>query len=430
MVADPATPGLAHRIGSAGLVLLVVWLGCAFWNVVKPLPAGIHVASLPARLAAGQVDFVDDQRRHGSVQQRELALIDRAEQLIVLEVCPLSNPLLEHLLSRKHQRPNLTVVLVTDPRRQIYGGTPARTLSALETAGIIVARVRLERLRDDNPLYSGFWRLSMGWWSEPFDEPAALSAMRQRNAKADHRQLLAADDGAGGWIGIVNSTPAVNAALMFHGRLATDLIAGELEIARWSTDDERLPSTPAVSDPGVGTIDVRLITEGAIDAALREAIGATGSGDSIRIVAHQIGDRAVIHTLLVAAVRGAIVELLLDPNQPANQAVAAEFRHAAPQACDIRWQAHQAEPLARFVLIQHRNDVWLDFGSADLRRRSFDDSNLEANVELQMPAGAAPARAAGAYFARQFAASTAYAVHADESRGVYWRYRIEEAAGL
>ena len=65
-----------------------------------------------------------------------------------------------------------------------------------------MARVRLDRLRDSNPLYSGVWRLLFGWWSDPFDEPAGrvtlLTWSRMRNCKADQRQLVVADDGSGG----------------------------------------------------------------------------------------------------------------------------------------------------------------------------------------------------------------------------------------
>jgi hypothetical protein len=69
--------------------------------------------------------------------------------------------------------------------------------------------VRLERLRDSNPLYSGLWRLLLGWWSEPFDEaPGQVTLQswsRMLNSKADQRQLVVADDGSGGWTAILGT---------------------------------------------------------------------------------------------------------------------------------------------------------------------------------------------------------------------------------
>ena len=41
------------------------------------------------------------------------------------------------------------------------------------------------------------------------------------------------------------------------------MIAGELQIAAWSTDDDRLPAGPPMQGRGVGSIDARFLTEGA-----------------------------------------------------------------------------------------------------------------------------------------------------------------------
>ena len=192
---------MARRAAMLFMVIALAWVSCAVWNSVKPLPRGTRVASLPARLSESQIDFLDDLAPAGAILQRETETIGRAEQAVVLHQSPLARELADALLLRKRQRPNLKVMLVTDPRNEVYGGTPARTLNALERAGIVVVRTRLERLRDSNPLYSSLWRLCVGWWSDPFDEnpgEASLrSSLRRLNLKADRRQLLVADDGAG-----------------------------------------------------------------------------------------------------------------------------------------------------------------------------------------------------------------------------------------
>ena len=44
-------------------------------------------------------------------------------------------------------------------------------------------------------------------------------------------------------------------------------------------------------------------------------------------------------------------------------------------------------------MVRHGDDFWLNLGSANFTRRNLDDLNLEAAVELRMPARAATARA-------------------------------------
>jgi hypothetical protein len=352
--------------------------------------------------------------------------------MIVLDQCPLAHALAKQLLLRKRQRPNIKIMLVTDPRNEVYGGTPAQTLSTLEAAGIIIVRTRLARLRDSNPLYSSLWRLAVGWWSDPFDEvPGQVtlsSTLRRRNFKADRRQLLVADDGAGGWTSIVLSASGASLGLEIRGHLARDIVASELEIAAWSTDDDRLPTAPPMMSRGVGTIDARFLTEGAIHTALRDVIAVAGSGDSIDVMVRALDDRRMVAAMLLAAARGARLQLLLRSDSPGTRAAAGELVHNAAGNIEVRWQTAELE--ARYTLVRHRSDVWIDLGSANFTRRGLGDLDLTADIELHMPARAAPARAALDLFAREWSSAAAYADRADESRATYWRYRLADATGL
>ena len=92
-------------------------------------------------------------------------------------------------------------------------------LAALRGAGIDVVTPDLDSLRDSNPIYSSFWRLTMKWWSgdgsgeaslpNPLDagpERVSFGAWaRLLNFKADHRKVIIGDDGNGGITGIVTS---------------------------------------------------------------------------------------------------------------------------------------------------------------------------------------------------------------------------------
>ena len=427
MVAKPdALPALP---GMLLIIVLLTWLSLGFWSAVKPLAAGTHVASLAARLAESDIEFIDETMQRGATVRRAISIIERADEMIVVDQSPLPSELTAHLLARKRQRPKLEVIVVTDPRDELYGGTPSITLNTLETAGIIVARTDLGRLRDSNPLYSSLWRLGVGWWSSPYDETprhsTLLPLLRQLNRKADERSVLVADDGAGGWSSIVASHGG--AALVLRRHLARDLAASELAIANWSTNDDRLPGAPPVDNRSLGSIDARFLSEGAVLAAVRATIGMSGSGDEIAMVVGSLADRRIIDALLRAVARGARVQLLLDPYLPANRSVAAELLRAAGVGIEVRWL--QSVP-AGLLLVRHRADVWLNVGSADYTRRDLDDLNLEAHVELHMPANAAPARAAAATVARQWAAAAAYDAYVDTTPATYWKYRIAEATGL
>ncbi len=429
-----ATSRLGRVAKIISLLLLLGWLSLVFWNSAKPLPAGTHIVSQTSRLSDADVDILYESPRSADAPARQISAIDHAEQLIVLDLSPVGAEPAQHLLARKHTRPNLKIVLVTDPANEAFGGTPSHTLASLEEAGIMVARVRLDRLRDSNPMYSGLWRLAFGWWSDPFDETPGQATLpawsRMQNFKADQRQLVVADDGSGGWTAVI--APAASpAALTLRGPLARAIVASELQVAAWSTDDDRLPSPPPTAARGVGSIDARFLTEGGIEGALLDAVAAAGSGDRISIAVDIFSERRLIAAALQAAVRGARLQVLLARNRIPNQAVADELRRDGGGRVEVHWSA--SEPAAAhpsLLVVQHRTDLWMNWSFAKFTRRNLDDLNLEAGVELRMPARSAPARAATGYFASAWSNSTPDAGDADDSLMDYWRYRFAEATGL
>jgi hypothetical protein len=433
------TPALPESPSSKGpriisLVLLLVWLALVFWNFAKPLPPGTHLVSQTSRLSEADVDFLYESPRRHDTLSRELSAIDHAEQLIVLDRSPVTGEIAQRLLARKHLRPNLKIVLVTDPGNEAFGGSPALTLASLEEAGVIVARVRLDRLRDSNPLYSGLWRLVFGWWSDPFDETpghVTLPALaRMHNSKSDQRQLVVADDGSGGWIAVIAPARAT-ANLILRGSLARAMIAGELQVAAWSTDDDRLPVGPPMDGPGVGSVDARFLTEGAIETALLDAIETAGNGDRIGITVENLSDRRLIAAALRAALRGASLQVLLARNRMPNQAVAAELLRDGAGRIEVRWYlSGKGASHPKLLVLRHRTDVWINLGTANFTRRNLGDLNLAASVELRMPARAPAARAVMDYFDEAWSGAAADAGFADESAARYWHYRFAEASGL
>src|SRR5260370_40158056 len=107
----------------------------------------------------------------------------------------------------------------------------------------------------------------------------------------------------------------------------------------------------------------------------------------------------MVDAVLRAAARGARVQLLLDPGSFGTRAAAGELLREEPGTIEGRWRARDSRAEPRYAVIQHRNDVWFDVGSADFTRRSLDDLDLAADIGLHMPARARPARPATGPFA-------------------------------
>jgi hypothetical protein len=410
-------------------LLLIVSSACiavALWNTVKPMPAGTHLASLPARLADPQLTVLG---APDEILVRELADIDRAAQMVVLDELPVGREIGQRLLLAKRRRPNLKIIVVADSLDEASGGTPREYLEALEQSGVIVARVRLDRLRDPTPLYSALWRLGIAWWSDPFEETPGgwRAALRRLNLKRDHRQLIVADDGSGGWISLMPGGGG-DLAVEIAGGPARDIAASELEIAAWSTGDDRLPQAPPTGGRGFGSIDARFLTEGAIRGALLDALADAAAGDAVSLSAPMLSERRVIAAALAAAERGARVAVLLDPDAAPNRAVGAELTRKGSGRIEVRWEPAGAR--GTLVLVQTRRELWADVSAAGLTRPALGDLNLEAAAELRLPEHAAAARALCGHFARAWGAAAPYARYADDSAAAYWRYRLLEAAGL
>ncbi|MDP9064409.1 MAG: hypothetical protein M3O06_00925 [Pseudomonadota bacterium] len=423
------TSTVVRRSAFSGAAAL---LACGLWNSVKPMPPGTHISSLPVRLADPQAQFLDEDLHPGTIGRHEVEAVARAERTIVLERCPLRPDLADALLLRKRQRPTIKIMLLTDPRDRAGDGTPPRLLSALERAGVVVVRTQLDRLRDPDPYYSSLWRLTVAWWSSPFEETrsaaSTLSALRRRNHKTDDRALLVADDGIGGWTSIVLSAAAPSIGMALHTQLARDIVLSVLQVAAWSTDDDRLPAPPPVENHGVGTIDARLLTEGAIGHALRDSVAAAGRGDSIDIDSAALDDWPLIEALTAAAARGAGIRLMLDPTLRRTRAAAGAVIRG--RNIQVRWAVPSARDGAQLAIFRHFTDVWMYVGSAGLTRSTLEDFNLAADVELHMPHSAGAAHDAGEFFERQWAMSVPYADYAYASTDSYYRYRLEAATGL
>jgi phosphatidylserine/phosphatidylglycerophosphate/cardiolipin synthase-like enzyme len=462
------------------------------WNTTKPMPAGTNV-STAARVSAADVQFLYDLTR--APPQGELLyeqrifdevfrIVDEARSFIVADFFllnehmgaagaahrALSRELVEHLIARKQAVPSLSVLLLTDPINDVYGGAPSPALAELRKAGIEVIVTDLASLRDSNPLYSSVWRMLLQWWgnapsgggmSNPFSSDGSKITLRSwlalLNFKANHRKLVVADREDGNLVALVTSanphdasSAHSNVALRFAGALAGDIVASEMAVARFSGWRGHIYAAAAEDAPAADEQGIALsfITEEAIRRHLIDAVSGTRNGDSVSIATFYLADRKVVDALLDAADRNVRVRIILDPNRDAfgrqkdgvpNRPVANELVTQSGEKIAVRWYRTHGEQFHTKIALVRRGDRFVaSLGSANLTRRNLGNYNLEANVAVEAPADSPLAIEMMGYFDRlwnndgptgtEFTA--AFGAYRDEDGGRYWRYRLMEATGL
>ncbi len=473
--------------------LLATWMIVAGWNAYKPMPAGTDLHTPTLAVAPSDVRFLYDltyaDPRGQMVHEQAIfdevfAIIDAAESFIVADFFlfnafmgaenavhrPLSRALTDRLLAKKRTQPALSVLLVTDPINDIYGGIDAPLLDELRQAGIDVVMTDLRRLRDSNPLYSPWWRLFVQWWGNepdegampnPFDTGPSRITVRSwlalANFKANHRKLIVADSAEGTLNALVTSanphdasSAHSNVAVRFSGPVAKHLADSEIAVARFSGWSDRLyisaKEAPPLADAS-DAIQLSYVTEGSIRAHLLDAIDATRNGDSVRIATFYLSDRKIIDALMRAAnERHVRVQLILDPNRDAfgrskdgvpNRPVANELVTKSDGKVQVRWyRTHGEQFHTKLALITQGDRLIASLGSANLTRRNIGNYNLEANIALAMSTRQPLAQEMWSYFDRlwnnegatQYTAP--FGAYQDTSTAKYLRYRIMEATGL
>jgi phosphatidylserine/phosphatidylglycerophosphate/cardiolipin synthase-like enzyme len=456
------------------------------------MPAGTDLATPYVAIPAADVRFLHDLTytdpqgtsiHEQSIFDEVFAIADAAETFIVADFFlfndlmgaqnavhrPLSRQLADKLLAKKREKPEMTILLVTDPINDVYGGITSPLLDELQQAGIEVVVTNLTRLRDSNPLYSPWWRMLIQWWGNepdegsmpnPFDTGPSRITLRSwlalANFKANHRKLIVADRNDGTLTGLVTSanphdasSAHSNVAVRFNGAVAKHLVDSELAIARFSGWTGHVyASAKETKTTDTATINLSYITEKGIRDHLVDSIASTRNGDAIRIATFYLSHRDVITALLDAANRNVSVQLILDANRDAfgrnkdgvpNRPVANELVTKSQEKIQVRWyRTHGEQFHTKLALITRSDRLIASVGSANLTRRNIDNYNLEANVALEMNATLPLAQEMVSFFNRLWnnegptgtEYTAPFGAYQDEDRGKYWRYRLMEATGL
>lgn len=493
----PAAPRRTRRWGRRVFhVFLVLWLLVGVWNLAKPLPAGMRVRGEIVETPLGELRFLADVTTadaFGAPVVRQqifdsiLGVIGNAREYLVLDFFlfndqrgssktpphrALSSELRDALLARKRAVPDLHVLLISDPVNDVYGGLKSRDLEMLRAAGIEIVSADLDRLRDSNPVYSGFWRLTMKWWSgdgsgdswlpNPLDDgPDKVSFgawARLLNFKADHRKVIIGDDGKGGITGVVTSANPhdasslnSNVAMRVSGTALSPLLASELALAKefgWKGGWTPAAPTTLPQPAPENTARLQALTEGEIRSAIVRNLSGTRVGDSVDIAMFYLSEREVIQALLGAARRGVAVRIILDPNKDAfgrekngipNRSVAAELSAASDGAIKVRFfRTHGEQFHTKIVAIRTATEYWFTLGSANMTRRNLANYNLEANLAAGVPVNSEIATSITAWFDAlwnnrgppDLEYTSDIGSFADPSQGTYWLYRAMEGSGL
>lgn len=474
---------------------LAWWATVAVWNVNKPMPPGTDVNSPLVTAESTDVQFLYDLTttlpdgkpvREQRLFDEVFGIIDQAQSFVIADFFlfndmmgaadgvhrPLSRQLADRLLARKAANPELTILLITDPINDVYGGMPSPLLNELRAAGIEVVSTDLDRLRDSNPSYSALWRMLLQWWGNspeggsmmnPFAPPGSppitlRSYLALANFKANHRKVIVADRADGTLTGMVTSanphdgsSSHSNVGLRFTGPLVQEMVNSEMAVARFSGWKGHIyatsPTEPATTQPA-DPVQLQFLTEEAIRDHLVGAIDTTRNGDAVSIATFYLSDRKVVNALLNSASRGVKVRLILDPNKDAfgrekdgvpNRPVATELVKKSDEKIQVRWyRTHGEQFHTKLALVTHGDRLIVSLGSANLTRRNIGNYNLEANVAAELSAKSPLGIELISYFDRLWnndgppgtSFTAAFGAWKDDDAGRYWRYRLMEATGL
>jgi phosphatidylserine/phosphatidylglycerophosphate/cardiolipin synthase-like enzyme len=376
----------------------------------------------------------------------------------------LSTELTEALIEQKQKHPELRAVVISDPVNTIYGGLRSKQFEALREAGIPVVITRLEKLRDSNPTWSGFWRIFFrplgkpegGLLSSPFGDGKVntLSYLALLNFKANHRKLVVADSGEDVVALVTSANPHDgssahgNVAATFRGAAAVDLLRSENAVIAFSDDEVAPIPLPVVvrraPEGDAASTNVQVVTEGKIRELLLSELDASAQGDRVDVAVFYLSDHGVAKAIVAASERGAAVRVLLDPNKDAfgyekngvpNRPVATDLHQGG---VPVRWCATHGEQChAKLMLIRRGSgESLLLLGSANFTRRNLKDFNLETDVAIRGSEETPAIRDAASWFERLWSNepgatfSVDYDTYADDSLRKRFEYQVEERTGM
>lgn len=382
----------------------------------------------------------EKQIREHTIFEHELELIQSAEEYLILDLFLFNDEyprdkmtfpnsvktMTDALINKKKLNPSMPIILITDPINNFYGAYEQRHITRLKQAGIDVVITDLNKLKDSNPLLSGYYRCyaqwfgtkGLAWIPNIFDKSAPKinlrSIIKLSNFKGNHRKVLISEKEA-----IISSSNPhdasgyhSNIAVHFKGDMVKELLNSEKTVIAFSGG--MVPSISYESTTFSETeeeIFIRLLTEKGIFDTLLNNIQQTKEGDEIRIAIFYLADLKVLDALGKAAMRGVDIKIIADPNKDAfgiekngnpNRPALCSFAKKYP-SLQVRWyntNGEQYHGKTACFSYTSKNETHIMLGSANFTRRNLEGYNLETDAELIMPNTAPQAVEINTYFDR------------------------------
>lgn len=411
------------------LLVALIFVPAIVWIVQKnrPMEAGL---SYKGRIHRGDFRFLRDLTYKDSQGKKKVDQeifsqifeeIGRAQDFILLDMFlfnddydrgtgsypSLSQDLCQALIEAKKARPNLDIVVISDPINTVYGAYQSPQFKAMEEAGIQVQVTDLMKVKDSNPLYSNLYRAYFQWipsskkGSLPNifnkDKPKAnlASYLSLLNFKANHRKVFATESQAI----VASANPHdgsfyhSNIAIQVRGEIIEDIIESERAVVAMSGGDVTKMASFKPLAVSKGPASIQLLTEGKIQEGILETLKEAQGGEEVLVGLFYLADRHVVGALKEASDRGVKIRLILDQNKDAfgkkkigipNKQVAQEL--SKKENISIRWYQTQGEQYhAKFMVLKGRDQVTFIGGSANFTRRNLDDLNLETDLRVRAP---------------------------------------------
>ncbi|WP_431799654.1 phospholipase D family protein [Halobacillus andaensis] len=408
-------------------ILTILAIVMAYHTSWKSIPGGTSYAGDFRNVK--DIEFYNDltYENEGGEVIHELQIFDEmyhtiseAEDFIVIDMFlfngysdekdkfpEIAEELTDRLIKQKEKHKDLKVVFITDEINTIYGSYESREIDRLKDNGVDVVLTNLNRLRDSNPIYSSIWRVMFswmgtggnGWITNPFAKEAPdvtlRSYLKLLNIKANHRKVLITENAA--MVSTANphdeSGFHENVAFKMTGPIIKDMLEAEKAVVEFSGEADFPEFEDRDFGKEKGGLKVQYITEQKIKKAVIEELKNTTEGDNVWLGMYYLADRNIIDQLDQAADRGAIVNIILDPNKQSfgheksglpNLPVAGEMNKLGNNNLNLRWYDVNMEQFHTKLLYinREREDVIVG-GSSNYTRRNLADLNLEADVRIK-----------------------------------------------
>ncbi len=473
------------------IIKIILTIGITFvvlamlYHTTKAMPEGTSLEGKTFKVADEDVDFLYDltyvSGNGSKVIEQEIfknvfEIVDNAEKMIVIDMflfntdygnketfIPITTELTNKLIKKKLKNPEISITFITDEINNFYGSYEAEHITRLRESGINVVITDLSKLRDSNPIYSGFWRIFLQWFgvgkegklSHPLgnkDYNVSVGAwMKLLNTKANHRKVIIADSNDTIVSLVTSGNPHEassmhsNVGIVVKKHIWKDILIAEQSVARFSGSEIAVQNLDFAKQKERGEIQVQLLTEGKIKKSLLENIRNTESNDSIDIAMFYLSDREIVKSLLKSSERGVNIRLILDPNKDAfarekngipNRQVAHELVEKSKGKIQVRWYDTKGEQFhTKMMIIRSNGKTIIYLGSANLTRRNIGDLNGEADFRVEAPQEAKISLEIYSYYERIWNNEGAdytldFSAYYDDSSIKYLIYLFQEGSGL